>query len=90
MTQAGLISRLVQAAEEWTRGRYRQDVVAIDHSDPACCEDGCLQTVVELETSPHAGRRQRIRCIATLEPDGTVSCIDAATKPGKGASKNLD
>lgn len=83
MTQTGLISRLVQAAEEWTRGRHRQDVIAVEHSEPECCEDGRIQTIVELDTSHLAGRSQRMRCIATLELDGTVSCIDAGAKPGK-------
>jgi hypothetical protein len=75
MTQAGLISRLVQAAADWTRGRYRQDVVVVEHSDPECSEDGRVQTIVELEASPRKGRRQRMICIATLELDGTISCL---------------
>jgi hypothetical protein len=83
MTEAGLIGRLVQAAEEWARRRYRQDVFVIANHEPERDEDGRLQTVVELIRSTPSGKMQPARCIATLEPDGTISCFALEGKPGK-------
>ena len=87
MTQASLISRLMQAAEEWARGRYREDVVAVAHSEPAWCADGRIEAVVELATARATGPRGRVRCIATLELDSTVSCFEAGAVPGEHATR---
>jgi hypothetical protein len=75
MTQAGLITRLMQAAEEWTRKRYGREVVVVSHGDAERYADGRIQAVVELDTLKTGERPRRVRCIATLEPDGTVSCL---------------
>ncbi len=83
MTQARRITRLLRAAEEWARGRYREDVVAVGHGEPACCADGRIEAVVELDTVRAGGPSRRVRCIATLELDGTVSCFEAGAAPGE-------
>ena len=87
MTEAGLIGRLVQAAEEWARRRYGQDVLVIANHEPERADDGRLQAVVELMRSTRSGRLQPARCIATLEPDGTISCLVLEGKPGKNRSR---
>jgi hypothetical protein len=77
MTQAGLIARLVQAAETWGYRRYQQEVVVVEQSQPECCPDGRMKTEIELEPVKGGQGGRRLRCIATLELDGTVSCIEA-------------
>jgi hypothetical protein len=77
MTEAGLITRLMQAAEEWGRRRYHQEVVVVEHKEPECCPDGRMSAVIELDTAKGKHRAQPVRCIATMELDGTISCVEA-------------
>ncbi len=87
MTQASLITRFIRAAEEWARGRYHEDVVAVGHGEPACCADGRIKAVVELATVKTGRRPRRVRCTATLELDGTVSCFEAGATSDEKATR---
>ncbi len=87
MTQASLITRFIRAAEEWARGRYREDVVAVGHDEPTCCADGRIETVVELDAVRGRSRPRRVRCIVTLELDGTIACFEAGAVPVEHATR---
>lgn len=85
MTEAGLITRLLQAAEDWGRRRYHEPVAVVGHSGPDCCADGAIRAEVELAAGHPGKRPRRTRCIVTLEVDGTLSCW-AAGPPYDGTA----
>ena len=87
MIEARRITRLLRAAEEWAWGRYHEDVVAVAHSEPACCADGRIKAVVELATVKTGRRPRRVRCTATLELDGTVSGYEAGATSDEKATR---
>lgn len=72
------LQRMVKAAEDWGRAHLPAPLTIGTVQAPECCADGSLQTTIELES---AGRQsRRVRCLVTLERDGTLSCYvpDAA------------
>lgn len=63
---------MVKAAEEWGRAHLHTPITIGSVQAPECCADGSLQMMIELES---AGQQpQRVQCLVTLEPDGTLSC----------------
>jgi hypothetical protein len=77
MNQRERLQRMIKAAEEWGSVRFHTPVTVSNVPAPVCCDDGSLQTTVELQSTER--RPQRARCLVTLEPDGTLSCFDPDT-----------
>ena len=46
MTNAGLLARMLRAAETWGRTRYGRELIPVAHTEPARGPDGTLQVVV--------------------------------------------
>lgn len=77
ITQTHILNRMLRAAEAWARTRTGQPVQVRSYSEPCCGTDGAYTSQVELEVRPAAGRSEpaSLRCLVTLEPDGTLGCI---------------
>ncbi|GAC1563528.1 MAG: hypothetical protein NVS2B7_37490 [Herpetosiphon sp.] len=73
--EAGVLRRLVAAAEAWSRQRGQGPVQAEGDSGLECCADGSVRTTVELQPMRPGAVRIHVRCLVTLEPDGTLACV---------------
>ena len=73
------LQRMVKAAETWGTNYFHTPVSVSTVQEPTCCADGALQTTIELHTAePHP---QRVSCLVTLEPNGTLSCFMPESEP---------
>ncbi len=78
MDEAGLIARLVGAAEEWGLQRFGKPMKALRSTGLEEHTDGSTTITVDLyeaQQTPESGTQPtRVTCITTLEPDGQISC----------------
>ena len=73
MQPSTVLRRMVHAAEQWGHEHFGASVTVEVLNGPQCCPDGSLQTAVALQ--PAGGQQKPVRCLVTLEPDGTLACF---------------
>ncbi len=80
MEQDPILTRIRRAAQIWGRERYGQPVTVDCCSEPHDAGNGTITAEVEVHpdqagsAAPRAAARAV--CIVTLEPDGTLGCIE--------------
>ncbi len=78
MDEAGVISRLIAAAEDWGFQRFGKPMKALKSTGLEEHGDGSATITVDLyeaqQTPASDTQPERVTCITTLERDGRISC----------------